>query len=146
MTNAQMWFYGCALLGMAALWFFTLTLMRVKDWKKIANKVKDGAKWVGMMAFFSAAFVAVVVPVYILTRLSDGIHAFLDAAFPELSGLVYRVRYTARAHAEQRLARWNKSVAYDREDHQRTMAEFDDADDVEENYASAGASADSTYW
>ena len=65
---------------------------------------------------------------------------------PELSGLVYRARYAARSQAERRMATWNRSVAYDREDHRNKMAEFDDADDAEENYAAAGAQAESTYW
>lgn len=143
MTSEQFYFYAAAFTTGVVMWLVTMALLRVKNWKKTSNDLKDAAKWVGMMAFFSAAFICVVIPVYILTRLSDGIHAFLDAAFPELSGLVYRVRYTARAHAEQRLARWNKSIAYDREDHANNMAEFDTDDDAndeaEEAYESVGA-------
>lgn len=146
MTSEQFYFYAAAFTTGVVMWLVTMALLRVKNWTKTGNDLKDAAKWVGMMAFCTAAFICVVVPVYVLTRLSDGVQAFLDAALPELSGLVYRVRYSARAQAEHRLAAWNKSVSWDREDHRQKMAEFDTDDVAEENYASAGAQAESTYW
>lgn len=146
MTSEQFYFYTAAAVTGLVMWAVSMTLLRVRDWKKAANNIKDAAKWVGMMAFLAAAFICVVVPVYVLTRLSDGVQAFLDAALPEVSGLIYRARYSARAQAEHRLAAWNKSVSWDRKDHRNKMAEFDTDDAAEENYASAGAQAESTYW
>lgn len=143
MTTEQMFFYGCATITgiLAAGVFFTLLRISNKTWGRIGS----GVQTAGMMVFFSAAFIAVVIPIYVLTRISDGLQAFMDACLPEVSGLVYRVRCTARAQAEHRLAAWNKSVNYDRDDHARKMAEFDDTDeadandDAEEAYESVGA-------
>lgn len=142
MTNEQILFYSAAAITgiVASAVFFTLLRISNKTWKKIGAGIKNA----GLMCFFSVAFLTVVVPVYILTRLSDGLQAFMDAALPEVSGLVYRVRATARAQAEHRLAAWNKSVAYDRVDHAAKMAEFDTDedtanDDAEEVYEGVGA-------
>lgn len=141
MTDAQMFFYGCyavATLAFAGVWF---SLLRVETatW----NKIGEGIRTAGMMVFFAAAFVAIVIPVYIATRLGDGLQAFMDAALPEVSGLVYRVRATARAHAEHRLAGWRQSVEYDAEDHRQKMARFhtdeDDASDAPEEAWLGGA-------
>ena len=147
MTNEQFYFYTAAAVTGLVMWGVSVALLRVRNWRQAANNVKDAVKWVGMMAFFSAAFVCVVVPVYVLTRLGDGVQAFIDAALPEVSGLVYRVRSTARHHAAYRFAGWQRSVEYDNVDHRQKMAQFDtDEDAAEENYASAGAQAESTYW
>lgn len=139
MTNAQMFFYGCyaaATLVFAGVWF-SLLRVETKTWNRIGEGIKTGA----MVCWFCVAFVAIVIPAYIATRLGDGIMAFLDAALPELSGLLYRVRATARAHAEHRLAGWRQSVEYDAEDHRQKMARFDDDDandEAEEAYESVG--------
>jgi hypothetical protein len=138
MTSNQIMFYCCAAITGFAVWAVVMTIMAVSNttWNKIGKALADAC----LMSLFAVAFALVVVPVYVLTRLSAGVEAFMEAALPELSGLIYRVRNTARNHAEKRLASWNKSVEYDREDHARRMAEFDTAeeDGAEEAYSSAG--------
>lgn len=115
------------ILGSMVLGASVLGLVGLFMWAGERNKLPK-AKDIVWLALGLMAFVFVIIPVYVLTRINDGIAAFMDAALPELSGLVYRVRATARAQAEHRLAAWNKSVAYDRDDHRRKMAEFDDSD------------------
>ncbi len=138
MTNEQIFFYAVAFATGLVAWgvFFALLRVTNKTWGKIGENIKTA----GMMVFFAAAFVAVVVPVYVLTRISDGLQAFMDAALPEVSGLVYRVRATARAHGEYRLAGWRQSVEYDAADHRQKMAQFDDdvAESAEEAYDAVG--------
>lgn len=141
MTNEQIFFYAVAFATGLVAWgvFFALLGVTNKTWGKIGENIKTA----GLLVFFAAAFVAVVIPVYIATRLADGLQAFMDAALPEVSGLVYRVRATARAHGEYRLAGWRQSVEYDRVDHASKMAQFDSDDananvDAEEAYDSVG--------
>lgn len=139
MTNEQILFYGCAAVTgiVAAAVCYGLLRVTNKTW----NKIGKGMQNAGLLCFFTAAFIAVVIPVYVLTRISDGLQAFMDAALPEVSGLVYRVRATARAHGEYRLAGWRQSVEYDRVDHASKMAQFDDNDanaDAEEAYDAVG--------
>jgi hypothetical protein len=143
MTTEQLFFYGVATITGVIMWAVAIALMAVKDWKKVGQR----ANYCFQMCWMAAAFAVVVVPVYVLTRLVDGVSAFFDAAFPELTGLVYRVRHTARDNAVERLASWNKSIAYDRDTHRQKMAEFDgDEGDDESEYATSSEKAYGGDW
>lgn len=136
MTTEQMFFYGVATVTgviMCVVWT-ALMMVRTKDWKRLGSRISSAFQFCWM----AAAFAVVVVPVYVLTRLTSGVQAFFDAALPELSGLVYRVQSTARDHAAQSSARWNKSIEYDRDTHREKMAEFvDDESDESDEYAAS---------
>ena len=110
-----------ALFGaVAAAYAVVCRLRNVKNWTHVG---REGAAIIKIVTV--GPILAIV---YVATRLSDGIEAFIDAALPEFGRLVRRTRYAARHHAARASAAGRQSLRFDRESHLDKMAEFAPAD------------------